>query len=84
MFYIFLWKLKEGYQDFNDSCNRFPPIINDVPPPVRVILNNPGGQKLFIIKGEYLLKGFGRAAFKFLLKSIKIELKSRENQLKSN
>ena len=45
------------------------------PPPV--IINDPGGQKLFIIRGAHLLKGFGRAAFKFLLKSIKIELKSR-------
>ena len=56
-------------------CNRFPLIINDVPPPL--IINNPGCQKLFIIRGEYFLKGFGRAAFKFLLKSIKIEVKSR-------
>ena len=53
--------------------NRFPLIINDVPPPLP-IMNIPGGQKLFIIRGEYLLKGFGRAAFKFLLKSIKIKL----------
>ena len=57
--------------------NRFPLIINDVPTPPHVIINNPGCQKLFIFRGEYLLKGFGRAAFKFLLKSIKIELKSR-------
>ena len=54
--------------------NRFPLIINDVPPPVPpVIINIPGGQKIFIIRGEYLLKGFGRAAFKFLLKSVKIK-----------
>ena len=45
-----------------------------LPPPV--IINNPGGQKLFI-RGAYLLKGFGRTAFKFLLKSIEIEEKSR-------
>ena len=43
-------------------CNRFP-----------LIINIPGGQKIFIIRGEYLLKGFGRAAFKFLIKSIKIK-----------
>ena len=54
------------------SVNRFPLIINDVPPP-SLIINIPGGQKVFIIRGEYLLKGFGRAAFKFLLKSIKIK-----------
>ena len=53
--------------------NRFPLIINDVPPPPTVIINIPGGQKIFIIRGEYLLKGFGRAAFKFLLKSTKIK-----------
>ena len=52
--------------------NRFPLIINDVPPPIR---NNPGAQKLFIIRVSHLLKEFGRAAFKFLLKSIEIELK---------
>ena len=51
--------------------NPFPLIINDVPP-LPVIINIPGGQKIFIIRGEYLLKGFGRAAFKFLLKSNKI------------
>ena len=56
--------------------NRFPLIINDVPPPP-VIINNPGGQKLCIIRGAYLLKGFGRAALKFLLKAIEIDLKSR-------
>ena len=44
-------------------------IINDVTPPLK--MNIPGGQKLFIIRGENLLKGFGRAAFKFRLKSIK-------------
>ena len=57
------------------GVNRFPLIINDVPPPPHppVIINIPGGQKIFIIRGEYLLKGFGRAAFKFLLKSIKIK-----------
>ena len=54
--------------------NRFPLIINDVPPPhPPLIINIPGGQKIFIIRGEYLLKGFGRAAFKFLLNSIKIK-----------
>ena len=41
--------------------NPFPLIINDVPLPV--IINNPGSQKLFIIRGEYLLKEFSRAAF---------------------
>ena len=56
--------------------NPFPLIINDVPPP-RLIINNPGGQNLFIIRGEYLLRGFGRAAFKFLLKSIEIKIKSK-------
>ena len=55
-----------------ELANPFPLIINDVPPPP---LNNKysGGQKIFIIRVEYLLKGFGRAAFKFLLKSIKIK-----------
>ena len=59
--------------------NRFPLIINDVPtPPPPLIINNPGSQKLIIIiRGAYLLKGFSRAAFKILLKSMKIELKSR-------
>ena len=59
-----------------DYSNPFPLIINDVPPPPLppVIINNPGSQKLFIIRGEYLLKEFSRAAFKILLKSIKIEL----------
>ena len=57
--------------------NRFPLIINDVPPPHPVIINNPGGQKLFIIRGACLLKGLSRAAFKILLKSIRIESKSR-------
>ena len=53
--------------------NPFPLIINDVPPPP-VTINNPGSQKLFfIIRVAYLLKGFGSAAFKFFLKSIKIE-----------
>ena len=47
------------------GINRFPLMINDVPPPP-LIINNPGRQKLFIIRGEYSLKGFGRAAFKFL------------------
>ena len=42
--------------------------MNDVPPLPSEIINNPGGQKLFIIRGAYLLKGFGRAAFKFLFK----------------
>ena len=55
--------------------NLFPLIINDVPPPL--IINNPGGQKLFIIRAEYLLRGFGRAAFKFLLKSIEIKIESK-------
>ena len=54
--------------------NHFPLIINDVPPPPPVIINNPGSQKLSIIRGEYLLKEFSRAAFKILLKSSKIEL----------
>ena len=58
--------------------NRFPLIINDVPPPPSLIINIPGCQKIFIIRGEYLLKGFGRAAFKFLLKSIKIKYLIRE------
>ena len=58
--------------------NPFPLIINDVPPPPSpLIINNPGGQKLFIIRGEYLSRGFGRAAFKFLLKSIEIKIKSK-------
>ena len=59
--------------------NRFPLIMNDVPPPppFPVIINNPGGQKLFIIRGAYSLKGFSRAAFRILVKQIKIELKSR-------
>ena len=56
-----------------EGFNRFPLIINDVPPPPSLIINIPGGQNIFIIRGEYLLKGFGRAAFKFLLKSIKIK-----------
>ena len=58
------------------AINRFPPIINDVPPPPSppLIINIPVGQKIFIISGEYLLKGFGRAAFKFLLKSIKNQI----------
>ena len=59
---------------FWDSGNCFPLMINDVPPPV--IMNNPGGQKLVIMRGAYLLKGFGRADFKFLSKSINVELKS--------
>ena len=48
-----------------NTFNRFPLIINDVPPPP-AIMNNPGSQKLFLIRGAHLLKGFGRAAFKFL------------------
>ena len=59
-----------------DFINRFPLIINDVPTPP-LITNNPEGQKLFIIRVADLLKGFSRAAFNTLLKSIKIELKSR-------
>ena len=61
------------------TVNPFPLVISDVlpTPPPSVIINNPGGQKLFIIRVAYLLKGFGRAAFKFLLESINIELKSR-------
>ena len=52
--------------------NRFPLIVNDVPPRPP---NNKYSRwsKIIIIRGEYLLKGFGRAAFKFLLKSIKIK-----------
>ena len=46
------------------------------PPPLPII-NNPGGQKSFVIRGDYLLKGFGRAAFKFLLKPIEIKIKSK-------
>ena len=62
--------------------NRFPLIINDAPPHPPVIINNPVGQKIF--RGAYSLKGFGRAALKFLLKSMNIELKSRLSQLKFN
>ena len=51
------------------AINRFPLIINDVPPQ---IIFNPGVQKLFITKVAYLLREFGRAASKFLVKSVNV------------
>ena len=52
--------------------SRSPLTINDVSLPPPLIINNPGGQKLCIIRGSILLREFGRAASKFLLKSTKI------------
>ena len=46
------------------GLNPFPLIINDV------------GQKIFVIRRAYLLKGFGRVALKFLFQSITIAVKS--------
>ena len=66
------------------AINRFPLIIDVVP---SQILNNPGAQELFIIKVAYLLREFGRAASKFLVKSInvfnQIPVKIIEIELKS-
>ena len=69
-----LWAVASPFvcTSFAFSHNRFPRKINDVPPP---IINNPGTQKLFIIRRAYLLREFGRSAFKFLFKQIEIEFK---------
>ena len=68
----------ESLRELLFTNNPFPLIINDVPPPhPPVIINHPGCQNLFIIRGAYLLKGFGRAALKFFLKSLTLEVRSR-------
>ena len=36
--------------------NRFPLIIHDVPTPPPVVMNNPGDQKLFIIRGGIFIE----------------------------
>ena len=51
--------------------NRFPLILNDLPSPL--ISNNPGPEKLFCIRGAYLLKELDKAAFKFRLNSMENE-----------
>ena len=81
--------MKSGskHESFPPNNKRRPPR-----PPPPLIINNPGvgegggggvGPKLCIISGAYLLKGFGRAAFKSFYNQSRSLINILLNQLKS-